>query len=259
MHDQLRATSLVEDDAGGPDCERRKRAARRRRQGTVQVWVKCGERRDEVIVGVANNDHEIGTTELTTNHRHHLHFESCSRGAARSFERKLEIVRDLVLLNFGELEAKCTGEGTAFWFGLPVVDQTEIAARYLKQRSARPSNHSTVSFVKVLAPGRITGNLHRDTNSFLGLLLRPNDLICQVEHGLWLITFSRKCPDLPRSLRRVEGMRETVKRQRLRESLRAIVAEPLGTSRAADRAGPILETINVSFEAESATKKENPT
>jgi hypothetical protein len=129
----------------------------------------------------------------------------------------------------------------------------------LRQRFGRPSYESTVSFAKVWGAGKMEGNLDRDASSLLGMLLRPTDLIFQVEHGLWLIALSRKHPDLPGFLRRVEVMRETVNRRRLREPLPAFVAEPLGTWRAPDDVGPLLETIRISFDVKTATQKENPT
>jgi len=228
-----------------------------REQGTVLVWAKRGERRNEIVMGVTETSRDIPPAEMVVNRQHSTRAGG-SCGSAGNFGRKLQVVTDLVRLNLGEIESISTEKGTTFRFGVPIIDPTEIVARYLKRTLQRPSCQSTVAFVKVRRVGTNNGKLERETDSFLGMLLLPHDLILQVDQGLWLIALCRKRPDLSLFLQRMERLREAVNRKRCCEPLPTMIAEPLGTWRTPDGVDSILETIGLSFGTETASQRETP-
>ena len=88
--------------------------------------------------------------------------------------------------------------------------------------------------------------------SFLGILLRPGDLLLPVGGEGWLLVLCRKEAALPEFARRMHALREKVNQKRPREPLPPLHLDPLGTWSPADHIGPILETVKTSFELKPA-------
>jgi hypothetical protein len=167
-------------------------------------------------------------------------------GSGKSFRQKIRTARDVLRHNLAELESSTTHETMSFWFGLPAAEPLEIASRYLKQRQ-RPGRGCIVSFAKLWCAQSLGGTLGRDVQSFVGILLRPGDLLVPVGREGWLLMLCRKEAALPEFARRMRALREKVNQKRPREPLPPLRLDPLGTWSPADHVGPILETVQTSF------------
>ncbi len=208
----------------------------------LRIWAAASVQHQEVVVGVSDQG-ESQSAARSAN--------GSPIGSGKSFRQKIRTARDVLRHNLAELEWSTTRETTSFWFGLPVAEPLEIASRYLKQR--QQSGHGcTVSFAKLWCGQSLGGSLGRDVQSFLGILLRPGDLLVPVGEEGWLLVLCRKEAALPEFARRMHALREKVNQKRPREPLPPLRLDPLGTWPPADHVGPILETIQTSFELKPA-------
>jgi phospho-acceptor domain-containing protein len=208
----------------------------------VRIWAAASVEHQEVIVGVSDQEKS----------------QSAARGAngsligsGKSLRQKIRTARDVLRHNLAELEWSTTRETTSFWFGLPLAEPLEIASRYLKQRQ-RPRRGCTVAFAKLWCAQSLGGSLGRDVQSFLGILLRAGDLLLPVGREGWLLLLCRKETALPEFAPRMHALREKVNQKRPREPLPPLHLDPLGTWSPTDPMGPILETVQTSFDLKPA-------
>ncbi len=209
----------------------------------VRIRAGANVEHQEVVVAVTDQDENESVDARAADRR--------LIGTGKSFRQKIRTARDVLRHNLAELEWSTTRDTTSFWFGLPVAKPLEIASRYLKQRQ-RPGRGCTVSFAKLWCAQSLAGSLERDVHSFLGILLRPGDLLLPVGGEGGLLVLSRKDVALPEFAGRMRTLREKVNQIRPREPLPPLHLDPLGTWSPADHIDPILETIRTSFELKPA-------
>ncbi len=209
----------------------------------VRIWAAASDERNEVIVGVTGQDQNESASARAADRR--------LIGFSKCFRQKIRTARGVLRHNLAELEWSTTRETTSFWFGLPVAEPVEIASRYLRQRQRR-GRGCTVSIAKLWCAPSLAGSLARDVQSFLGILLRPGDLLLPVGGEGWLLALCRKDAALPEFARRMHALREKVNQKRPREPLPPLHLDCLGTWSPADHIGPILETVKTAFQLNPA-------
>jgi hypothetical protein len=210
----------------------------------IRIWAAASDGQHEVVVGVTDQDQSESAARTANRSQ---------SGAGKSFRQKVRTARDVLRHNLAELEWSTTRETTSFWFGLPVAEPVEIASRYLKQRQRR-GRGVTVTIAKLWCSQSLAGSLERDVQSFLGILLRPGDLLLPVGKEGGLLLLCRKEAALPEFAARMHTLREKVNQIRLREPLPPLHLDCLGTWSPADHIDPILQTIRTSFELKPALR-----
>jgi hypothetical protein len=210
----------------------------------IRIWAAASDEQHEVVVGVTDQEESEYAARAANRGL---------TGSGKAFRQKVRTARDVLRHNLAELEWSTTRETTSFWFGLPVAEPAEIASRYLKQRQRR-GRGVTVSIAKLWCSQSLVGSLERDVQSFLGILLRPGDLLLPVGTEGGLLLLCRKEAALPEFAGRMHTLREKVNQIRPREPLPPLHLDCLGTWSPPDHIDPILQTIRTSFELKVALR-----
>lgn len=198
--------------------------------GLVQVWAKFDEKAREVTVGVTDNGEGIEPDNLALIFQRFKQVQAHPRGSSKGFGLGLNIAKELVHLNLGEIHVKSTpGKGSTFWFSLPIADPREVMSRHLKWIAQFQSGPSAVSLVRASFDAAGRGESAEDVNTFLNMLLRRHDLVVRIENAVWILAVPCEEPELKSLFARAEKTRHTVNRNRVGDPVPPIDMLILGT------------------------------
>lgn len=148
----------------------------------------------DVEFSVADNGPGINPDDLQRMFNRFQQLGTSTQSSTKGFGLGLNIARELVDLNYGQIRVESQpGEGTTFFFTVPVDDWSEIIRRYC-QRLAATSSLSTVVVLSVQAEQDVTDAGIRDMDAFWRFTQRPTDLIRRTGERKWKLLMAC-CPD----------------------------------------------------------------
>jgi signal transduction histidine kinase len=212
--------------------------------GTVHVWAKYEEQNRQVIAGVTDNGDGISAENLAVIFQRFKQVSANPRGSTKGFGLGLNIAKELVQLNLGEISVKSTvGAGSTFWFSLPVADPVEVMSRYVTRMAQLHKGRSSLSLLMATTVGPAAGMPTDDVNMFLNMLLRRHDLIFRIDQDQWLLAVPCEQTELSAFALRTEESRQKINRNRPGVPLPRIAMETVGTWLLADGASEILDAV----------------
>jgi signal transduction histidine kinase len=214
------------------------------RPGLVQVWAKYEEEKRQVIIGVTDNGDGISAENLAVIFQRFKQVGCSPRGSTKGFGLGLNIAKELVQLNLGEINVKsAVGSGSTFWFSVPIADSTEVMTRYVKRMQQIQKGHFALSLVVASTAVPSEGLLADDVNIFLNTLLRRHDLTFRIDQDQWLLAVPCEKTELCALFNRTEVARQKINRNRIGEPLPRIEMQPIGTWLLAEGASEFLDAV----------------
>jgi signal transduction histidine kinase len=173
-----------------------------------------------VQFGVSDDGNGISTENQEAIFRRFKQLGESDRSSTKGFGLGLNIAKQLVELNLGEITVEShVGHGSTFFFTLPPADPREVLRRYLKWIERRRNGASQLALVEADVQESTIAALADDANLFLNHLLRSSDLLFRSGPTRWLIV-------LPVPEIEVAEFRERVAKKRV-ETNRNRLGEPL--------------------------------
>jgi len=212
--------------------------------GRVQLWASHDPARREILVGVTDNGEGIPEENLQEIFKRFRQLQSNPRGSTSGFGLGLNIAKELVHLNLGEINVKSApGNGSTFWFTIPVAEPREVLRRYSERISNFRNGSSVVSLVAATVEIPAESTVADDVNTFLNTLLRRSDLVLRIDQNFWLLCVACEESDLHRIFERAEETRKKINRNRPGDILPPITFEPRGTWNVADEGDQMLGEV----------------
>ncbi len=218
--------------------------------GQVRIWAKRDDERREVTVGITDNGPGISQESLQLIFERFKQVGGNPRGSTKGFGLGLNIAKELVQLNLGEVsvESAC-GDGSTFWFTIPYALPQEVMRRYADRVTHSCNGTSAVSLLQVGVSELVDEELAEDCHRFLNTLLRRNDLLFPISTRQWLLALPEERAGLDKFRDRLKVARRTANRNRPTETLPEFEFEVLDTWPLPQRLAPLLSTVDQLFRA----------
>jgi len=169
------------------------------------LWAKEDHNAHEVVVGVSNNGPGIDAAELSEIFKRFKQLETQFKCSTKGFGLGLNIAKELVNLNLGEMSVESeAGHGATFFFTLPMNDPQSIVARYLTRLGRLKSIEPVVALVRAQIDDGVSAKIASEADAFLNYLLRRNDLLFRVDAHGWLLVLPIPLLELSCFAERVE-------------------------------------------------------
>jgi signal transduction histidine kinase len=155
---------------------------------TVRLWARPHDNGSEVVLGVTDHGPGIAAEDLECIFERFKQLDGNARASTKGFGLGLNIVRELVQLNFGEVYVESEpGEGSTFSFTIPLSDPKKLLPVYLTrvQQVRSPAEHASLLTVAIDATAPDTKL--EQLEQFLNENTRRTDLVFGTRPGSWLL------------------------------------------------------------------------
>lgn len=174
-------------------------------QANVRLSVLHDSSTAELLVKVEDHGPGIHPDSVNALFERFSQIGTPSRSAIKGFGLGLNISKDLVHLNFGDIgvESK-VGSGSTFSFTVPTADPSRLIRRYLKRVGDFRDGAEFVSLVSAHVAATIRSEVQDQIEQFLHQFLRSSDLVFRTQPNQWLMVLTTNRPDLDAYFRRME-------------------------------------------------------
>jgi hypothetical protein len=215
--------------------------------GQVRIHVALDPLVSQVVVSVVDNGPGIDPQRLGELFKRFKQLGAESRGSTKGFGLGLNIARDLIHLNFGEVRVESqVGVGSTFAFTVPVDDPIEVTRRYLEQ--AKKGSHD-LSLLQLCVDPSVEQAVAGDLDAFLNHLLRRHDLIFRTAPNCWVLLLTASAAEAELFLARARQVLQEANRNRPYGPLPEITSQRVATWTVEDQAGEILKVVRTALEA----------
>lgn len=223
--------------------------------GVVFLWARHDRKNAQIRVGVTDNGPGIAPENLQAIFERFKQVGGDVRSSTKGFGLGLNIVKELVHLNFGDIGVESDrGKGSTFAFTIPTFDPPRILKRYLQRIEQFRDGVSFVSLVTARRTADATDAPDEDVEHFLQYQLRRTDLMFKAGDGRWLLGVATSQPQLDQLLERLGDAWSDANANRPDAPLPAIEYEPNGTWSIADQASDFIETFDAVLKSGSGRK-----
>jgi nitrogen-specific signal transduction histidine kinase len=158
------------------------------RPGKVAITVRADAEMREVVVEIADNGAGIHRDDLEAIYARFKQLPSRSRGSTKGFGLGLNIAKELVALNFGEIRVESElGQGSSFSFTIPMAQPREVFSRYLRRLPRSADEPGDVSLLVAEVADSTDPETADDVEALLHSVLRKRDLIFRRDPHAWII------------------------------------------------------------------------
>ena len=170
------------------------------------------------------------------------------RTSTKGFGLGLNIAKELVHLNFGDIDVKSElGKGSSFSFTVPTFDPPKILHRFLDKVEDFRDKSSRVSLFAAEIQTPVDSDAQEDVEQFLQQQLHRNDLLICPRPGRWLLTIATDSDEPEQIIARVEKARLDANRDRPGLEFPAIDLELKGTWRTLDQGNEFVREFEAEF------------
>lgn len=196
-------------------------------QGThVRIHVRFDPHAKEVVTEISDSGPGIDPQRLGELFQRFKQLGTESQGSTKGFGLGLNIAKELVALNFGEIHvASEVGVGSTFSFTVPIDDPIEVSRRYLGQSKGL----AELSLLEVEVEASTAQAVADDVDAFLSRLLRRHDIIFRAAERRWVLLLSASADDVELFLERGRDVLQNTNRNRPYEPLPEFKPTRLGT------------------------------
>ena len=199
--------------------------------GHVNVWVRRDVGSPQILIGVTDDGPGIAPENLRAIFERFRQVESAVRGSTKGFGLGLNIAKELVHLNFGDITVESeVGQGSTFSFTVPVADPSSLLSLYFKRTSSLAVSLLSATVTPVDDP-----ELLEEVTQFLQRQLRRSDLLFQGDASRWLIVAATREQEVGALLERLETARLEANRNRPSSALPEIKIEVLRACEGGDQ------------------------
>ena len=197
---------------------------------TVHVWTHREDAAGHVRIGVTDNGPGIDPDNVTAIFERFKQIEGSVRSSTKGFGLGLNIAKELVHLNFGDIEVESTlGQGSTFSFTVPVADPIRLIDRYLDRLNVFRMGASFVSLVEALTSDLADAEQLEETDHFLQHQLRRTDVLFRSAPNRWVLVAASNQRDISAMMRRIDQAWDEANRHRPGAALTPVSLNPLGT------------------------------
>jgi PAS domain S-box-containing protein len=156
-------------------------------KGGVTLWIRHLPASSQISMGVTDNGPGIPPDKLD------MIFERFKqagrlRDTAKGFGLGLNIVRELVDLNLGDVGVKSIlGQGSTFSFTIPVFDPASIVALYVAKMARQRTDLFFVSDIRIDVTAEMDEEMARDFDAILQQQVQREELLLQVGPRSWIL------------------------------------------------------------------------
>ena len=220
-------------------------------QGAVRLWARHEASSSELIIGV--EDHGAGiapeNVQMIFDRFSQVHG---ARSSQKGFGLGLNIVKELVQMNFGEVNVESVlGEGSTFSFTIPTTEPRKLMERYLHgvHGIREGLKHVSVLDVTVDSATRAQSSLLEDLQDFLYVQMRRSDLLFRHKAGRWLMVVATNRARTQELIQRYEKVRVDTNKLRIGSPLPEFVMTTLGTWEIVEKRSEFIEAFTREYES----------
>ena len=161
--------------------------------GTVTVWAAAESGADEVTIGITDTGPGISAENLSAIFERFRQVEVSLHASTKGFGLGLNIAKELVALNLGQILVESTlGGGSTFSFTLPKHAPPTVFRKYLDRLGALGAVGSSGSLLQAVMDTQSCRSAVPAADEFLQRSVRANDLVVRASDDLWVIVAA--CP-----------------------------------------------------------------
>ena len=214
----------------------------------VSIWARHDAEQSVVVVGVTDKGPGIPPAELETIFARFKQLEGDIRSSTKGFGLGLNIVRELVHLNFGEVWVDSElGVGSTFSFSIPIFDPTAIMMRYLTRVEYLRNGSSYVSLVHLSVPAETEEASFQVVEQVLLSNVRRADLLFRRSPSSWLLVAAANNLELDPLIHRLLEVWERENRNRPGEPLPRLTTEIKGAWKVSEYRQSIIKRFEKEF------------
>jgi signal transduction histidine kinase len=219
--------------------------------GHVRIHAALDPLISQAVISVVDNGPGIDPRRLGELFKRFKQLGAESRGSTKGFGLGLNIAKDLVNLNFGEVRVESqVGVGSTFAFTIPVDDPIEVTRRYLDQVKR---GSSQLSLLQLCVDRSVEQTVADDLDDFLNHLLRRHDLIFRTALNCWVLLLAASTADVELFLVRARQVLAEANRNRPSAPLPEIISRLVATRGIQDQVGEILKLVRAALEPSEAS------
>ena len=164
---------------------------------TVRIWSRMHENGSEVVIGVTDHGPGIADENLEKIFERFKQLEGPKHATTKGFGLGLNIVRELVLLNFGSLNVESKlGEGSTFSFSLPLAQPEKLVSVYLERVQAVRTRDHYVTLLVASSDADSSTDTLEDMHRLFEENTRRTDLVYRTGTATWLIAAASREPGM---------------------------------------------------------------
>lgn len=170
----------------------------------VVVWARGAPAGDHVVIGVTDQGPGIPAEHLAVIFERFKQLEGSVRSSTKGFGLGLNIVRELVHLNLGDVQVESTpGVGSTFSFTVPAADPARLLPHYLERVGSLRHPVRYVSLVRLALAGGTSAAIESDVESVFTHQIRHTDLLFETGPRTWLLLAATNNGDVEPLLERI--------------------------------------------------------
>jgi hypothetical protein len=215
--------------------------------GEVSLWAHHDAKNSQIVVGVSDNGPGIAPENVQEIFRRFKQVDGDIRSSTKGFGLGLNIVKELLYLNFGDIEVESKlGKGSTFTFTIPIFDPLKVLERFIN-RMERSNNGLSLVSVFTARTEPEAAALNDDVEHFLHYQLRRSDLLFKAGPGRWILCAETRRQQPEQILSDFGDAWKDTNQNRPGASLPAIEYNLLGTWRTDDEGAELIKRFDAAF------------
>lgn len=209
--------------------------------GRVELWVRHDASSERVVFGVTDTGSGIAREHLDAIFCRFKQFGGDVRAGTNGVGLGLNIARELVQLNYGEINVESElGKGSTFSFSIPIADYMGVARLCLERTRQLAEYEPFVSLIQLkMSPDGEDEKI----DQFLQHLIRCEDVLFHTSREEWVLIAVADAQQAEQTILRINRAIAEASRNQIAQPLPTIEVEYLGSWRAVDQGEECLSEL----------------
>ena len=200
------------------------------RDTDIKVWAKRDQSSGMIRIGVTDHGPGIDPKKVSEIFDRFKQLEGDIRASTKGFGLGLNIARELVSLNLGEMSVESElGKGSTFSFTIPSADPCIVMKRYLDRILVHRNRTPELSLLRARADANDDRRLFDELDLFIQHHLRETDLAFRTVPDSWILVLACVPQEIDAFLERIHNARREANRNRPGVNLPEVSFESIGT------------------------------
>lgn len=221
------------------------------KDGEVSLWARHDPKNAQAVIGVTDKGPGIAPENVQAIFDRFKQVGGDVRSSTKGFGLGLNIVKELVHLNFGDITVESKlGEGSTFTFTIPTFDPPKVLERFMERIELFRNGSSFVSLITARQSPDGEAAFNDEVEQFLQYQLRRTDLMFRAGAGVWLLGAATNQPQLDQFLARLGNAWNDTNLNRPDAPLPAIEFEINGTWHIDEEGADFIKCFDAAFHAD---------